>query len=162
MTDNEEFDFHQFDGLPDDVPDGVLANVLTPQMIAKRLVWDASPCALAEEVAKEMGLPPASEDVEEMEHREAHARLNAVGPILPYVQALTPTLAQAVVLAVIKSNSNGDLVTDSDKAEAIEKMIPSLYAGIWSMLAELLDFDLIHLPHYGFMMTYVAGGGDGE
>lgn len=156
----DQFDWHQFDGEQPELPDASMANILSQEMLAKRLVWDAVPCDQAEAVSRILGLPPTSPDVDEMEHRAAHERLRQAAPVMPYVQALLPSLSRAIVAAILHANDAADDLSEEDREEMSERLAPSLYMGVYTILAELINFNILHLPHRGGpIIAYVSTGG---
>jgi hypothetical protein len=152
VVDNEdqsgEVDWSQLEGLggEEGLPVGT---VISPDMLAKRLLWDVTPCDLAERVRDYLGYSPASEDVEEMEHKESHQRLAQVIVIAPYVDAMAGHTARAIAGAMIVES--GDTPPDAVRDETIEKLEPVIFHAAVGILAELIDVGLVHLPHYGFV-----------
>lgn len=140
---NEEFDWSQFDGLGegphDPAPDGVL--LINDMQLRKRLVWDIAPCWTATETAERLHLPSASPDVEDMEHRQAHERLEALISLLPVVQALTANTAEVVVGAMV--TAQGLPMEHEEITEHAEGLAGILYMGVMGIIAEMVDLGFL-------------------
>lgn len=119
---------------------------LTPEMLARRLLWDIAPCQMAAEVAAFMGLPPASQEIEEMEHTQSHQRLAASGPVVPFIGELTKYATHAVVGATIMSSE--EQVDEDERQHVVERLYPMIYQSTLAVVAELIDIGAIHLPHF--------------
>lgn len=123
--------------------------VLTMDMLAKRLLWDVVPCAMAEDVRDYLGYAPTSPDVEDMEHKQSHQRLAKVGPIVPFLEQMARMVTPAVVSAMILGSDDQEHTTESDRNDAVEKLSPVVFASTLAILSELMDMGLVHLPHRG-------------
>ena len=144
MTDNNWDDWESIEAA---FPGVDPSRVITPDMLRKRVMWDIVPDEIADQVVREMGMQSASSDVEDMEKREAHARLDALAPILPVLGALATHASESLVAAMIVGYGADGIPADT-KEEAMEKLTPLILAASLGMLAELLDVDILHLPHY--------------
>lgn len=143
----DQFDWDQFEK---DHPDIDPAQVVTPDMLKRRIAWDVAPCDVAAEVIKFMGLTPGSDEVAETEHVQAHRRLEAVKPILPYLDNMSRYAADAIVSAMIVS-ADPDADVEAEKDAALERLTPVVYMAAWGILAELLDSEVVHLAHIGYI-----------
>lgn len=114
---------------------------ITPQQMMKRLVWDIVPCSVATQTAIKVGLSPASEDVEEMEHRSSHDRLRPIEPIGPMIQMMSGM----AVRAALESTEvvHGEVAsTDPESAMYLHGLVYQATVGI---LAELHDAGILEL-----------------
>jgi hypothetical protein len=159
VSQNDDFNFDSVDwskleqehfdpGTPAHAPN---VQIISPQMLAKRVLWDVVPCSMATDVSKLLGLPPASEDVEEMEHQESHRRLVAASMVAPFVQAMAQDAAQSVVAALSLSEFNE--IDDQERLEAAARLFPMLFQTAYAIIGNLMDVGLLHLPDHG-VMTY--------
>ena len=123
------------------------ANVLMPSQLRKRITWDVVPCAFASTVMSMVGINQGSDDVEEMEHRESHKRLDAVQELYPAIGMMSSFAAEAVVGAILVSSGAEDLPAE-DRAEAISKLAPQIAVSTVGILAELVAAGAVHLPHF--------------
>lgn len=139
-------------------PEGGTVEHISPEMLAKRILWDVSPCHLAEAVRDLLGYAPASEDVEDMEHRESHERLSEAALLFPLVADMSHHAAMAIVGSMIVGS--GDEISDELREETIEKLEPVIVQSSFSLIAELLDTGILHLPHFG--VTYLSPDDEGE
>lgn len=148
-----DFDWKQLEGLGEslDAEEGTANFLISPEMLAKRLLWDVTPCSLAEQVRDYLGYSPASEDVEEMEHRESHQRLVQASAAAPFVEAMSKHAAKAIVGAMIVSS--GDTPPDAVRQETTDKLEPVIFQACFSILAELIDVQILHFAHFGFLVA---------
>jgi hypothetical protein len=152
MTDENIPDV-DWDKMEDSVSDGTLPpgyehTVLSPEMLAKRLVRDVVPCDMAVAVADLLGLHRASEDVEDMEHVQSHMRLNDAGLIVPFLSLLAPHAAAAGAAALVVGAGATDDISPEDLRTSVERLTPMIYATSLSVIAELIDIGVLHTPHY--------------
>lgn len=136
---------------PEPTESNVHETRLTPETLAKRLVWDVTPCNLAVKAAEVMGLSPASEDVEEMEHSESHDRLLAPASIGMIIDAMSQHAAHAVLAAQVAAHNLE--MSDEDMLENTQKLQPLVFQTTYSIIAELLDIGAVHLPEFMFVGT---------
>jgi hypothetical protein len=141
---------HQIAGTAEGQP-RIQTNVVTPEMLAKRLVWGVTPCSHAAEVAQYLGLHPASDEVEKMEHEEAHQRLLEVDALLPILQQLAYHASRAVVGSMIVVGDDVDNVSEEDRDEAATRLMPVIYQTSWAILGEMIDMGMLHTPHIMFV-----------
>ena len=150
MSQDDEFDFesvdwdaleHTFEG-----SEGTAGQqIISRGQLAKRLLWDTVPCEIAVPAAALMGMSPASEDVEEMEHRESHRRMVQAAPVVPYLRGMAFDTAKAVMAAQYVAH---EVETDQEELnEAAAKMSIIVYQSTLAILANLLDVGALHFPH---------------
>jgi hypothetical protein len=113
------------------------------QLLARRMAWEMSPCNIAKEVAAKMGLPDASEDVDEMEHRAAHARLTATAPVAQMLSVVNQTAAHVIRAGMLVVH--GDAI-EQNPLMTHEALYSILMQGAVASIAELADMGLIGLP----------------
>lgn len=128
--------------------EGVL-EVISPEMLAKRLLWDVAPCNMVEQVRDLLGYSPASSDVEDMEHSESHLRLAAASVAYPIVAEMAKHAAQGIVGSMIVGS--GDDIPDAVREDTIEKIEPVILMSSFAIIAELLDVGILHFPHFGYL-----------
>jgi hypothetical protein len=155
---NIDWDAFERDVAKDADPfESIHTNAISPEMLAKRLLWDVTPCDMeghVVEVAKYLGYPPASEDVEQMEHDESHARANNAGILLPFVAEMAAHAAKAVAGSMIVGSGDQDHMSEADRDETIDKLRPIIAQTSFGILAELLDVGILHTPHFAtFLFT---------
>lgn len=142
--------------------------VLTPEMIAMRILWDVVPCNLVEQVAQYMGLPATSEDVMERDHEESHLRMMDVVPLDPFFQTLAFHATNAVVAATTYSNAQEGMVplaTAEERADITERTLPLIYQSVVAVVSELVSIGVLHLPHMRSVSEFMkdpSDVGDGE
>jgi hypothetical protein len=120
-------------------------------MLAKRVLWDVVPCSMATDVANLLGLPPTSEDVEEMEHQESHRRMVAASLVAPFVQAMAQDAAKSVVAALSLSELNE--IDDEEREDAASRLYPMLFQTAYAIIGNLMDVGILDFPDHG-VMTY--------
>lgn len=129
----------------------VEVHVLSSDMLARRLIWDIVPCSEAVRAAKILNLPATSEDVDEMEHLEAHGRLNGVLLVAPIIEQMATHAAGALVAATVAAQQEASGVefdlSEEDRQETVDKMEVLVFQTSVAILAELVDLGLVHLPH---------------
>ena len=154
MADDEnlpDVDWSQLEDIDQpDLPPGFRQTILTEDMLIKRLLWNMSPCNLAQDVGAKIGLKPASEDVEEKEHQESHQRLAMVIPLNGLVEAMS-TYAAKIVMGNIVVGQDQD-IPEEEFAEMVDRIEPAIHMASLGIIAELVDVGLLHLPH-GFVQT---------
>jgi hypothetical protein len=122
----------------EDEPDLFL---MSTQMLARKLLWDIVPCHQAASMLPLMNLMPDSPDVEEMEHRASHDRLDRLLPIEPIIQMLVP-LASGVTSSAMLVNSGKDV--DAETVSVIREYHHRvIQAGTTAILANLMDMGII-------------------
>ena len=130
---------------------------LTPDMLTKRVLWDMLPCHSTErerlhQVRDMLELQPSSDEVEEQEHQDSHLRATAIQPILPYVAAFAQHTAIVTRAAMMVGNDETGPINPEEVVEA-EKLAAILMASAVSIVAELVDIGVLHLPHWYVMET---------
>lgn len=133
----------------DDSPDlfdegeesGPVIDLFTPEMLAKRLLWDIVPCPQVPGMIPLMKLNPDSPDVAEMEHRASHDRLALVVPLKEMLDLLGPIVSGITASAMLV---NSGISADEEAAVALQRHHSSvLRAGMVAVLANLLDMGII-------------------
>lgn len=147
MGESSGFDWEQFEK---DYPGIDPAQVVTPDMLKRRIAWDVVPCEIADAVIRSLNLMPGSQEVADTEHQQSHLRLEGARPLLPYLDNMARYAAEAVVGAMIVSADEGEDHSD-ERDEAIARLAPVIYMSAWGILAEMLDSEVIHLAHIGYI-----------
>lgn len=119
---------------------------ISPEMLAKMLVWDTVPCDHAVEVGNFLGLPSASDEVEKMEHDESHHRLLAARLVAPYVNLMSGHASRAIVGSMIVGHGEAEHADRSDVADAASKLEAVIFQASYSIIAELLDTGYLRYP----------------
>lgn len=135
-------------GLEEAMGDGATHTVMSMDMLKKRLVWDIVPCEDARKVAALLEMNPASDDVEEMEHQEAHARLDTIGPLGQLIQNMSFYSAEALHGAMLVEH--GDEIQTKGVVLSPEMLSTMVFSTSVAILSELVDMNIVHLPHMGF------------
>lgn len=135
---HEEFNFSKYDQEGDSVP-----LPLDENMLRRRIVWDVTPCSIAEDVIKAMGLPPASEEVEETEHQEGHARMNELLPVIPVILQLSYFATEAVRESIVHALS--PLGVSPEAVMDVDALHPVVLAVTMAVIAEMVDVNAIHV-----------------
>lgn len=152
MTDNNEelpdVDWSQLD-------DGSGLVTISPEMLAKRILWDVTPCDMAVDVASYLNMSPASEEVEEMEHSESHQRLRGAAVLAPCIEAMSDHAARAIVGCMIVAQGDEDKISEELQQEAVDKQHAVIFQSAFAVIAEMLDIGILHLPHLGVFYVEV-------
>jgi hypothetical protein len=123
---------------PEEAPQ---VDIFTPQMLAKRLVWDIIPCGSVDEMIPLMNLVPDSPDVSDMEHKASHARLEQVLPLGEMLSLLVPLVSGITASAMLV---NSGIPTDDETAVALQRQHSQVVrSGVVAILANLLDMGII-------------------
>lgn len=174
MSENSGFDDFDFESIDwsqmehnvsgegrEDLPEGVESvHIISPEMLAKRLLWDISPCSLAVDAGKVLGLPPASPDVEDMEHTESHQRLTGAALAAPFIQEMARHASNAVVAAII--TASGAEAPQEDRDESAQRLEPVIFQSAFAIIAEMIDMGILHLPHFGTFVFHEESGDGSE
>jgi hypothetical protein len=116
-------------------------DIFTPQMLAKRLLWDSVPCADVDKMIPLMNLVADSPEVREMEHRASHARRNKLLPLAELLDILTP-LVSGITASAMLVNSGADI--DAEGAAVLQRHHAYVVqTGVLALLANLLDMGII-------------------
>lgn len=113
----------------------------SPQMLAKRLLWDIVPCDAVAVMVPLMNLLPSSEEVDEMEHQASHERMENVRQLMPLIETLTPLVSGITASAMLV---NSGVNADAELALALKKQHSQVVrASSIAILANLLDMGII-------------------
>jgi hypothetical protein len=111
---------------------------LTPS-IKKKLVRDAMPCDQVDRFLRVMGLFPGSPEVEEMEHRASHHRLNQVAPINPMLLQVASLSGEVIGRGILE---NQGIAPDEELIASYQKVAR---AAAQTVIANLIDMNLLHI-----------------
>ena len=109
------------------------------QNLRRKLVHDLTPCDRVDHFMEVLGMVPASPEVEDMEHRGSHIRLNRIGAIdavMGQVSALAGDIAARCMLEHQGIDST---------VEMVDPYMRVAMATTQSVVANLLEMGLIHL-----------------
>lgn len=150
------------EGAPEPAEGSVGITVLSPDMIARRLLWDVAPCELVSEVASYLALPPISEDVENKEHEESHKRLQEAGIIAPLILAFSVAATRAVVgTMIVGHGETEDAPVDGEVYDsAFTKLQPVAFQVTLAVIAEMMNIGMLHTPHF-YVEEDIPGDEDG-
>lgn len=139
----------------DNVNEHVVPVVLTEEMILKRVLWDVAPHSLVAEVSKFLGLAPSSEDGLDMEHTEVHQRMLGAMVVAPYAQMLASHTSRAILgTMIVMDEATEQVPLDSEEFnETLAKFEASIFAATLSVLAELIDWNVVHTPQFEVVMV---------
>lgn len=125
------------------------AEVITPIQMRKRVIWDSVPCKMARDVMIRLKVTPGSDEVEAMEHRQSHERIGVLDPFSIVVHELSHHVAEAIVGAIMVGN---EIPEDPEiEDEMIEKQLPVIEQGCRTVIAQLIDLNILHLPHLAYV-----------
>ncbi len=142
-----EADFDQTTGeIGADTPPSANVHVYTADILAKHMLWNVVPCDMAEDVTRALGLNWASDDVEDMEHRESHGRLNGAASVVQVAGVLASHGTRAALMATIVANGVPEDIRERLLEESVEKLTPLVAQTTFGIIAELVDMDLLHAP----------------
>lgn len=137
-------------GAEEDAPDVTVSRtVLTDVMINKRLVWDVSPHYEVERISAYLGLPPASDEGLNMEHREAHKRTEGVLVLGPHINLLAESAARAVYsnMIVMGEHEESTPLDSEDFKEQTDALEVVIFNSALAIISELVDWGLLHTPY---------------
>lgn len=117
--------------------------VADPDKIIKRqMVWDLLPCAEASSFIPKMGLLPASDSGDLVEHAFSHARMNLLAPIIIAVNELSDLAGEVAGRAILDVQGH-EIEDESDPHLEQYKMV---VAGCTqTVIAHLLDSGVLHI-----------------
>ena len=113
--------------------------IMTFPQLKRRIIWDVIPDHLATQVSSDMGLHPASPEVESMEKAEARGRIEAIAQLHGLIQMMGHASAEAVITAI--SSAGGDVDMEP---EQLSLLMVQTSMGI---VAELVSMGILHPPH---------------
>lgn len=104
--------------------------------IARNMLRDLLPCSDFDDVSRQLGFTPASDEVEYLEHVTCHRRREAIEPLMPLIAQLATGAAQ--VIAGIEGATRGPLHPDQVGVyEAVSR------GAAFSVIAQLMDHGYI-------------------
>lgn len=123
-------------------PEEPQVDLYSPQMLAKRLLWDIVPCGAVPSYIPLMGLVPDSADVADMEHQASHARLERIRPIADLLEIFSP-LVSGITASAMLVNS-GTETMEPELASALQKHHAYVVqVSLQAVIAELLDMGVL-------------------
>jgi hypothetical protein len=130
--------------------------VLSEDMIIKRLLWDLAPHKEIERIAEYLRLQPASEEILDKEHYDSHERLERVFIIGQPLGMLALVSARVTMATMNVMNDAAEAmpVDSEDFTDAVDKLEMVLGNAALAMIAQLVDWGLLHTPHVITMEEY--------
>lgn len=150
MTDESSVDWSELEAdATSDQTNGPGPLILTTEMVDRRFLWSIVPCDIAQETAKYLGLPPISQDVEEMEHLAAHARLNELGSLMPMIFLMNKVAVRMAVSTMIVGHNDQEQapVNEGLFNAAVDQYELPTFSIVRAVIAELISMGLVHTPH---------------
>lgn len=117
--------------------------ILTEDMIRRRLLWDIVPCDMAAVIIKRLGLPEVSAEVEATEHGESHLRMSTSGALAPAIYNMAAYSADIILEGTAEKYG-----LDRDLEQEKTTLTNAIHQSTWAIIAEFLDVGWIHFPHY--------------
>lgn len=105
----------------------------------KKLIHDVTPCGTADRFMRAMGLVPGSPEVEEMEHRASHRRLNQTAPISNVITTVASLAGEVIGRCILE---NQGLEPDPETVASYQKVARTASQAV---IANLLDMNLLHI-----------------
>lgn len=128
--------------LPEDWGEGELPEdfIDATEYYKRRLFHDIIPCDQLEEFMESWDIMPGSLEVEKMEHRASHNRLELATPIIPYIRVLGSLAGRIAGRAVLE-------IQDIDYDEEVDLEVAERVAMVTShaVIVNLIDMGLLHL-----------------
>lgn len=120
-------------------------DVVTPNQMRRRILWDIVPCDSAGDVMRVLGVSPGSDEVEDLEHKESHARVANIGMVLGYITEMSSHAADTLVASFTAA---GMPVSEEEAELSRQRMAPMIDASARAIVAELVDLGILHTPHF--------------
>jgi hypothetical protein len=154
MTD-ETFDFSKYEEEVQEESNST-PRILTDDMLRRRMIWSIAPCHDVSEIIQATDLPPVSDDVEDQEHQDAHARLALVHSYMGLmISALTMYASEAIQVTLLSEaeKQRGEPGVTDEALEAIishpllqlEALHPLIFNAVSAVLSEMLDVGAIFI-----------------
>jgi hypothetical protein len=115
--------------------------MLSIPSLKRRMAWDILPCDTVNDFFPKVGLNASAPDGAEIEHEDAHRRLELLAPILGSVH-LTTQIASAVIGAAILE-THGQGLNDEQKQGVLLATMQRTLTGVQAVLCELLDLGIL-------------------
>lgn len=110
------------------------------QHIRRQIVWDSTPCHLAESVLLKTGATPASEEMLDHEHLESHHRLNRLLPVDHLIMTFGAMAGEALFHSIVESGNEFDGEYVKVNKELMQRIgIAASRAVISSLSSGVLD-----------------------
>lgn len=122
--------------VPFELPEGMFD---ATEYYRRRLFHDIIPCDMLEEFMESWEMIPGSLEVEQMEHRASHNRLNLAAPILPYIHVLGSLAGRIAGQAIL------DIQEYDYEEEDLEIHERTAMVVSHAVIVNLIDMGLLHL-----------------
>jgi hypothetical protein len=107
-------------------------------ILTRRLAWDTLPCGDVPDLLGKLGLTPASEDGDVIEHADSHRRIAMVTPLEPFLMKSSEILAAIVTRAMSDSAGITDSMGDGLSQFTAQNAEVSLCSAR-AVIAQLID-----------------------
>ncbi len=128
-------------------------------LVKTRLAWDLLNHQDMRRWLPLLGLTPGAEDMTEIEHQEAHDRIDKMAPLSGLAETYALLIAEinAVFLAEEHKGTTGDHLSNEDVEDLTSTSYRMIRSGIFALLAEWLHDGLLE---YGpAVKVHLAAGG---
>lgn len=123
-------------------PKRVLVEQVSLPVLIRQVIYD-SMLTPAEGIANQLGLPPISDEVSEMEERASEERLSRMSSLLPFIDAHADIAAKIASAAYILEDDDGKFIDDEERLSMTSLFrLVSLSASI-SCVSTLLNLGLV-------------------
>lgn len=118
-------------------------NTLTLPVLIRQIIYD-SMLMPAEDIAREMGLPPVSDEVAEMEEEASQDRISRFSRLIPFIDSHADIMARIATAAYLLDEQEDDSIIDTSDTDAMTRMfrLVALSATI-SCMSTLFSLELI-------------------
>lgn len=112
--------------------------------LLRELTWDIVPCGQVRDFMPSLGLTPASDDVNEMEHQESHVRLDRLLPIAEVIDDQCHGAAHVITAVMLRQDLECELDPEIEK-HMLNQNESVLYSGTIAIISNLIDSGVLVL-----------------
>ena len=116
-------------------PEGIDARPL----LTRRLAWDMLPHTYTPLVLHRLGMVPASDEGEDLEHYDSHRRLDPLIEIEPQMQPILDIVTKVMCAAMLVDEDGSPHTLNEEVVGEIAR------ASCVGMLSHLVDNELVHV-----------------
>jgi hypothetical protein len=120
-------------------------DAFTDAALLRQLCWDVSRHEHTENLMQRLGCNPASREVADHEHADAHGRIKLFADLLPDVTRLSELAAKA--MAAYGASESGEHLTEAELHEHATAVHAYILIGTTVILGHLLDKGVLSRPH---------------
>lgn len=132
----EHFVDSQFD---DEEP--VAININT--VVQRQMAWDMFPCGQVEDILKEQGFVPPTQENVELEHQDSHERLEQIEILKPFIYALGGFAGKLLFLARVGQAELS--ITDEEKEMGVMLYQDTARAAVAATITEMINFGILEV-----------------